>query len=109
MGLPGGGANGGHDLGPHKRLERSVHIQPSISRHSRRRALIVDRVRPRIAVDDVKALSAVPFLLPLPEHLVDEAVMEVEDRIKARSIVLSHVPVCPWIMVVVDAGNLEAT
>lgn len=38
-------------------------------------------------------LCGIVGLLPIPEHLVDEAVMEGEDGIKARRLILPHVTV----------------
>jgi hypothetical protein len=76
-----------------ERRKWAIHSQPSASSYSWCWPLVVHRVRPRIARNYFEHFGQVIPLLPRPEHLVDEAVVEVKDRVETRGVVLSHVAV----------------
>ena len=50
---------------------------------------------PGYSGDDLEPVGAAVPLLPDPEHAIHEAVMEEEDRIETRGVVLAHVAVRP--------------
>src|SRR4051812_7109877 len=78
-------------------IQRALQGQPRISRHAGRGSLGINRVGAwimRIFLIDVQKLRLSVMILPRPEHTINKRMMEEENRIKRRRVILSHIPVC---------------